>query len=163
MAIGVASLMVLAASCSVGERSDGADTASRSEGAHPRHETAASQYLDIAEAGNERLETDIDGLTGRDRDRLAAAKADLRDAAATERLFDRRLLDITFSPAINKIAEALSAVNQARAQLSADASTSPTRSQLHGFEVSLSAANARVELQVRRIRAALHLPPPSTS
>src|SRR2546426_1149120 len=49
----------------------------------------AVAYLTIARAGNQRLEIDFDRLEGRDRNRLTAADDDLRDAASTERLFDR--------------------------------------------------------------------------
>ena len=52
--------------------------------AGPSRPVAAGRYLAIAEDGNRRLEVDFGRLTGRDRDRLAAAQADLRDAAATE-------------------------------------------------------------------------------
>lgn len=58
----------------------------------------AARYLAIAHAGNRRLDADFGRLDGRDRNRLAVAKADLRDVAATERLFDRRLLRIVFPP-----------------------------------------------------------------
>jgi len=55
--------------------------------ASPSGLVAAGRYLAIAEDGNDRLEVDFDRLAGRDRGRLAAAHADLRDAAATERRF----------------------------------------------------------------------------
>src|SRR4051794_2834723 len=48
----------------------------------------AARYRAIAEAGNRRLDHDFDAFEGRDHDRLAAADADLRDIAATERRFD---------------------------------------------------------------------------
>src|SRR6516164_6141255 len=52
------------------------------------------QYLAIATAGNRHLEHDFDGLRA-DHGDLQAARAYLRDAATTERLFDRRLLRLS--------------------------------------------------------------------
>jgi hypothetical protein len=85
---------------------------------------AAARYLAIAKAGNRRLEIDFDRLEGRDRNRLAAAEADLRDAAATERLFDRRLLRIAFPSQTERVARVLYRVNQARARLTTAAAAS---------------------------------------
>jgi hypothetical protein len=125
--------------------------------------TAANRYLAIATAGNERLETDIDGLSGHDRDRLPASICDLRDASATERLFDRDLLMIAFPPAIKRTARHLYAVNQSRAQLTAQAAMSRSLSELRRYEAQIKVANADVETQVRLIRVELDLPPPMTS
>jgi hypothetical protein len=55
----------------------------------PDSRAAAPRCLAIATAGNRRPDIDFDRLNGPDHERLAAARADLRDAAATERLFDR--------------------------------------------------------------------------
>jgi hypothetical protein len=124
---------------------------------------SSSRYLDIAKQGNERLERDIDALSGRDKTHLRASLADLHDASVTERLFDRRLREIPFPPAIKTIAAHLCSTNQARATLTAEAATSQTLRQLGAFDVRLSAQNNVVETQVRRIRLALHLPSPDTS
>ncbi len=129
---------------------------------HARHALAA-RYLAIAEAGNRRLEIDFDGLHGRDRRNLAAAEADLRDAAATERLFDRRLLAIAFPPPTEAAARVLFRVNQARASLTMRAAASTSLRQLGGYEQRLNAANRPVEQEVRLIRRQLGLPPPETS
>ena len=131
-------------------------------GATPGH-TPASQYLAIANAGNERLETDIDGLGGRDRNRLSASLTDLRDASVTEEAFDRQLLAIAFPPAIETIAQRLYATNQSRAELTAQGSMSRTLGALRHNEAQISIANASVETQVRLIRRSLDLPPPATS
>jgi hypothetical protein len=56
----------------------------------------AARYLAIAQAGNKRLEVEFDQLHREDRLRLAAAHRDLREIAATERLFDQRLPGIPF-------------------------------------------------------------------
>jgi hypothetical protein len=128
----------------------------------PRQAPAA-RYLAIAEAGNRRLEIDFDGLHGRDRRNLAAAAADLRDAAATERLFDRRLLAIAFPPPTEAAARVLFRVNQARASLTLRAAASTSLRQLGGYEQRLNAANRPVEQEVRLIRRQLGLPPPETS
>jgi hypothetical protein len=125
--------------------------------------TPASQYLAIATTGNDRLETDIDGLTGRDRDRLSASVVDLRDASVTEKVFDRALLVIALPPAIERIAERLYSVNQSRAKLTTQAALARNLGELHHYEAQISVANASVETQVRLIRRALDLPPPMTS
>jgi HrpA-like RNA helicase len=124
----------------------------------------AAAYLRIANAGNHRLEADFDGLEGPDRRDLAAARADLRDAAATEHLFDRRLMAMRFPPATERIARALFQLNEARARLTAAAAAAATSlTQLHAYEQLLDSANVPVEQQVRAIRRQLGLPPPETS
>lgn len=123
----------------------------------------AVRYLAIAEAGNRRLEIDFDGLKKHDRRNLARARADLRDAAATERLFDRRLLAIGFPAPIERIARALVWLNEYRATLTTQAAGSQTLAQLHRYELRLAAANRPVEQAVRLIRSKLGLPPPETS
>ena len=127
-----------------------------------RHALAA-RYLAIAQAGNSHLDRDFDSLESRDRNDLARAKADLRDAAATERLFDQRLLAIPFPPAIERVARTLYRVNQLRAQLTYGASFAATLAFVHSYEPSLDAANVPVERLVRAIRRELGLPPPDTS
>ena len=124
---------------------------------------AAARYLAIAEAGNRRLEVDFDGLAGRDRRRLTAAKADLLDAADTEHLFDRRLLAITFPAASEPMARILYRVNQSRASLTTAAAGSGSLRQIGSFERRLTAANVPVEDAVRVLRSELGLPPPDTS
>jgi len=124
---------------------------------------AATRYLVIAQDGNRRLEVDFDRLAGRDRDRLAVAQADLRDAAATEHQFDRRLLAIVFPAATGRIARLLFQVNQSRASLTISAAASVSLRQLDSFERRLTAANAPVKEAVRVIRSQLGLPPPDTS
>jgi hypothetical protein len=123
----------------------------------------AAQYLMIATAGNRRLEADFDPLDKRDRNDLVRAQADLRDAASTERLFDRRLLRIAFPPEIERVARELYNVNQARARLTAAAAASTTLPGLHSYEPVLNSANGPVERAVATIRRQLGLPPPSSS
>jgi hypothetical protein len=122
-----------------------------------------ARYLVIARAGNRRLEANFDPLEGRDRNNLGRARADLRDAAATERLFDRRLRRIAFPSRTERVARDLYRVNQARARLTATAAASTSLRQLHAYEPQLDAANRPVEQAVRRIRRQLGLPPPPTS
>ena len=129
----------------------------------PARRALAARYLAIANAGNRRLDADFGRLQGRDRNHLAAAEADLRDAAATERLFDRRLLQIVFPPATEQVAQLLYQVNQARAALTTTAAASTSLRQLHADQRRLTAANRPVEQAVRTIRRQLGLPPPSTS
>jgi hypothetical protein len=123
----------------------------------------AARYLVIAKAGNRRLEIDFDGMAGRDRHNLRASLADLRDAAATERLFDQRLLEIRFPPVTEAVARTLYRVNQARASLTVRIAGSVSLRQLDALKPRLTAANGPVEQQVRLIRRQLGLPPPNTS
>ncbi len=125
--------------------------------------TLASRYLVIATAGNRRLDADFDPLEKRDRNDLSGAKADLRDAAATERLFDRRLLRIAFPSDTEVAARDLYRFNQARATLTSAAADSTSLRQLHAYEPLLDAANRPVEQAVRTIRRQLGLPPPPAS
>jgi hypothetical protein len=123
----------------------------------------AAQYLAIATAGNRRLDRDFDPLEKRDRDDLTRAKADLRDAVATEEQFDRSLLRIAFPSETERTARDLYRVNQARARLTTAAAASTSLGALHAYLPRLDAANRPVERAVRTIRRELGLPPPSTS
>jgi hypothetical protein len=123
---------------------------------------AAGSYLAIARPANRRLETDFDGLDDHRGD-LAAARADLRDAVATERQFDRRLLALRLPAATETVARLLVTANEARARLTTAAAASTSLSQLHRYEPRLTAANQPVEEAVRVIRSQLGLPPPETS
>jgi hypothetical protein len=124
---------------------------------------AARRYLAIARPANQRLGDDFDSLEGPDHDDLAAAKADLRDAAATERLFDWRLLGLTLPPPTRAVARLLVNANQARARLTSAAARSTSLRQLRRYERRLTAANVPVEEAARVIRSQLGLPPPATS
>jgi len=127
-----------------------------------QRKTAARSYLAIALPANRRLETDFDGLDNH-RGNLAAAQADLRDAAATERQFDRRLLALNLPAPTETAARLLVTANEARARLTTAAAASTSLSQLHRYEPRLTAANRPVEDAVRVIRSQLGLPPPETS
>jgi hypothetical protein len=122
----------------------------------------AARYLVIANAGNRRLDAAFDPLKDRDRNNLAHAKVDLHDAAAAERLFDRRLLAIEFPAQIERVARDLFQVNQARARLTSTAAASTSLRQLHAYQMRLDAANRPVEQAVRTVRRQLGLPPPPT-
>src|SRR6266851_1996420 len=124
-AVAVGCVVVLAAGCGAGRPAPpAAQVTSPAAGgppAGPQRRVLAARYLAIARAGNRRLEIDFGRLDGRDRSHLTAAEADLRDAASTERLFDRRLMRITFPPATETAARLLYRVNQSRARLTAAA------------------------------------------
>jgi hypothetical protein len=123
----------------------------------------AARYLAIARAGNDRLEDDFDPLEKHGRLHLAGAEADLRDAAATERLFDRRLLRIKFPAAEERVARELYRINQNRARLTNVVAASTSLRELQTYEVWLDAANGPVEQPVKTLRRQLGLPPPDTS
>jgi hypothetical protein len=126
-------------------------------------QSLAARYLAIATPANRRLDHDFDRLEDLDHSDLAAARADLRDIAATERLFDHQLLGIPFPPPIGPVARSLVRVNQARAALTTAAAGSASLARLRSCEPRLDAANGPVEEAVRVIRAQLDLPPPDTS
>jgi hypothetical protein len=92
-----------------------------------------------------------------------AARADLQDAAATERVFDQQLARIAFPAETEMIARLLVMSNQTRSGLTAAAAGSMSLSQLHALERQLAAANGPVEEAVIVIRSQLGLPPPDTS
>jgi hypothetical protein len=128
-----------------------------------QREALAARYLAIARAGNKRLEVEFDRLHAEDRRRLAAAHRDLREIAATERLFDQRLLGIRFPAATERIARFLNWVNQARARMTAAAASSPSLARLRAEERRLTEANKPVEQAVAILRSQLGLPPPEPS
>ena len=123
----------------------------------------ATQYLRIAEPANRRLEVDFDALAGPDSNRLARALGDLRDAASTERMFDRDLLRLSLPPAVEATARDLVRTNESRADLTSLLSATSSLEQLRRQEKSLSTANAAVEVYVRSVRHQLGLPAPQTS
>ena len=160
---------LLAAGCSGAGRTAAAAPAHASQAAPAgqaispaQRKVAARSYLAIALPANRRLDTDFDGLKDHRGD-LTAARADLRDAAATEREFDRRLLALKLPPATAAVARQLVTVNEARARLTTAAAASTSLSQLHRYQPRLTAANEPVEDAVRVIRRQLGLPPPETS
>jgi hypothetical protein len=124
--------------------------------------TAAARYLAIARPANRRLDHDFDGLEDASHDDLGSARAFLRDAAATERHFDRQLLRLTLPPDVEAVARLLVAANQSRARLTDAAARSTSLAQVRRYRHRLTAANAPVEDAVRVIRSQLNLPPPST-
>jgi hypothetical protein len=126
----------------------------------PSGRAPAARYLAIAKAGNRRLGHDFDRLEGPDRNHLARSRADLRDIAAAEHLFDRRLGRIPFGQRLARVAHALYESNQKRAALTTKAAGSTSLRELHEYERRLNAANRPVERAVRTLRRALGLPPP---
>ena len=123
----------------------------------------ATQYLRIAEQANGRLEIDFDRLAGANRAHLASAQSDLRDAAATERMFDRDILTLSLPPAVEVTARDLVTANESRAKLTLTFSADHCLQQLGQDQAILAAANQTVEEAVRSVRRQLGLPPPSTS
>lgn len=155
--------VLLAAGCGSGAGTGvPAGYATPAAGATAARRVLAAEYLAIARAGNRRLDHDFDALDGRDRGHLAAADADLRDIAATERLFDRRLAGIAFRPAIERTARQLITANESRALLTRIAASATSLRHLHRYLPLLARANQPVEAAVRLIRGQLGLPPPET-
>jgi hypothetical protein len=160
-------VMLMTAGCATGRPSGPVPprpaAAHASPAAGSGRQALAASYLAIAVAGNRRLDIDFGWLDGRDRSDLAAARADLRDAAATERLFDQRLAGIAFPAGTEMIARLLVLSNQARAQLTTAAAGSLSLPQLQAYRRQLTAANGPVEEAVSVIRSQLGLPPADTS
>ena len=130
----------------------------------PAHrEALADRYLAIAVPANHRLDHEAEGFADHERSDLAAAEADLRAEAATERGFDRRLAAIPFPPGIAAMARALIQANQSRAALTDRQARSASLARLHSFAAQRRAADAAVEFGARLIRRALALPPPPES
>jgi hypothetical protein len=123
----------------------------------------AADYLAIAGPANHRLDVEVDGFGDHRRDDLAEADTDLRAEAATELHFDRQLSRIPFPAAIAAIASGLIRANQSRIALTRREARSGSLAELRSFTSTHKAADAAVEVQVRAIRKALSLPPPSTS
>ena len=139
-------------------------------GAHPVRVRRHACFVHVgdrrgtcAAAGNRRLEADFDRLNGPDQADLAAARAGLQDAAATERAFDQRLARITFPAETEAIARLLVITNQSRSRLTAAAAGSVSLTRLRAFERQLAAANGPVEDAVTVLRSQLGLPSPDTS
>jgi hypothetical protein len=130
----------------------------------PALATASDKYLAIAQPANRELDHEFDGFGDHVKDgQLAAAQADLRAVAATERRFDRQLIALSFPPRTEPIVRLLYRVNQARAALTSVAAGAMSVSELRGYQRRLAAANEPVEDAVRVIRDQLDLPPPDTS
>ncbi len=151
-----AAAAVLAAACSGPHR---AATTTPTTTTRPN---VAARYIAIANTGNRGLDRAFDGLEAHDHDDLAAARADLARAASVERRFDRELRTIAFPPALEATARALIRANEARATLASRASAAASLARLRRAERRVTAANAPVELQVKRLRRQLGLPPPPT-
>ena len=123
----------------------------------------AARYLAIARPANRELDHEFDGFDDHLKDGdLAAARADLRAAAVTERRFDRQLIALSFPPRTEPFVRLLYRVNQARAALTSTAAGATSLRELRGYASRLDAANEPVEAAVRVIRGQLGLPPPDT-
>ena len=134
-----------------------------SPGAAPKLSPSAARYLAIADAANHKLEVANDGYKKNERDNLAAAESDLRAEVAVESRFDKQLAEIPFPLSIASIVRALILANQQRGALTARQARSASLTRLRSFDSRHQATDAAVEVQVKLIRKALHLPPPSTS
>jgi hypothetical protein len=152
-------LVVLAVLALFAPRQTGAPPAP----AAPALSPSATRYLAIATAANHRLEIANDGYKKDELTSLAAARADLRSEVATETSFDGQLAQIPFPLSVASIVRALILANQQRGALTARQARSASLAQLRSFDARHAATDAAVELQVRLLRRALHLPPPTTS
>jgi len=168
-AVLVLALGMLAAGCASGQRAGtaGQTAANAVKPGMPARpgvmRTLASAYLAAAKPANHRLDGEVDGFTDHEHDDLAAAEADLRAEAATERHFDQLLRAIPFPGGIAATARVLIQANQRRAALVERQARSTSVAVLVTFTSRHRAADAAVEAQVRIIRRELGLPPPQAS
>jgi len=123
----------------------------------------AHRYVAIANPANQQLNNDVNAYTSNERSNLAGARADLRAEVATATTFDRQLAAIRFPAAVEAIARDLIRANQARGQVITRQARAATLARMQAFNARHAAADAAVEVQVKRIRQALHLPPASSS
>ena len=158
IAAGLVVLAILALFAPRQKGSDGSPAA-----AAPALSPSAARYLAIAGAANHRLEIANDGYKRDELASLAAARADLRSEVATETSFDAQLAQIPFPLSVASIARALILANEQRGALTARQARSTSLAQLRSFDARHAATDAAVEVQVRLIRKALHLPAPTTS
>jgi hypothetical protein len=154
-------VVVLAVVDTAGPRQSGASAPPAA--AAPKLSPSAASYLAIAGAANHSLEVSNDGYKKNEAGNLAAAESDLRAEVAAESLFDKKLAEIPFPLSIASIVRALILANQQRGALTARQARSASLTQLRSFDSRHQATDAAVEVQVKLIRKALHLPPPSTS
>jgi hypothetical protein len=122
---------------------------------------AAHRYLAVANPGNQQLAKEATALAASERDNLAAAKADLKAEVATASQFDRQLAAIKFPAAVEPIARDVIQANQALGRVTARQARAKTLAAMQALDARRTAAAAAVEAQVKRLRLALHLPPPS--
>ena len=142
----------------------GSAAASRTAATAAELTAMAARYMAIARPANRELDHEFDGFDDHIKDGdLAAARADLRAAAVTERRFDRQLIALSFPPRTEPFVRLLYRVNQARAALTSTAAGVTSLRELRGYQRRLDAANEPVEDAVRVIRGQLGLPPPDTS
>ena len=124
---------------------------------------AAHRYLAIANPADQQLNKDVNAYTTNVRSNLAAARANLRAEVVTATTFDRQLAAIKFPAAVETIARDLIRANQARGQVITRQARAATLARMQALNARHAAADAAVEVQVKRIRQALHLPPVANS
>jgi hypothetical protein len=142
---------------------DSTSSAPAAAPAAPALSPSAAKYLQTADAANHRLQVANDSYKKDEFTNLAAAKADLRSEVATENLFDQQLAQIPFPLSDASIVRALILANQQRAALTARQARTFSLARLRSFDTRHGATDAAVEVQVRLLRKALHLAPPTTS
>jgi hypothetical protein len=152
-------LLLLAAGCTPSGHPPG----TRGQAPCQESSAAAAEYLAAAEPANRRLDAEVHSYADHEHRNLAVAEAALRAEAGTERWFDQCLLRIPLPPPVAATAQALVRANERRAALAVRQARSPTLAALQYFTRRHQSADAAVEAQVRALRRALGLPPPTTS
>lgn len=121
-----------------------------------------ANYTSIADPSDQALEAEVTAYTKNEHSSLPAARKALQKEVATELAFNKQLVELPFPPDIAVISDRLIQANQKRSQLIQQQAQAPTLARMRSLDHAHQAADAVVEVQVRAIRQALGLPPPST-
>jgi hypothetical protein len=120
-------------------------------------------YTSIADPSDQALEAEVTAYARNEHSNLPAARKALHQEIVTELAFSKQLAKIHFPPNVAAISARLIQANQKRSQLIQQQAQAPTLARMRALDHAHHAADAAVEVQVRAIRTALGLPPPSTS
>lgn len=119
-------------------------------------------YTSITDPSDQALETEVTAYTKNEHSNLPAARKALQKEVATELAFNKQLAKIQFPPDVAAISTRLIQANQKRSQLIQQQAQAPTLARMRSLDSAHTSADAVVEVQVRAIRKALGLSPPST-
>ena len=122
-----------------------------------------ANYTSIADPSDQALEAGVTAYTKNEHTSLPAARKALQKEVATELAFNTQLAELPFPPDIAVISDRLIQANQKRSQLIQQQAHAPTLARMRSLDSAHTSADAVVEVQVRAIRNALGLPPPSTA
>lgn len=120
-----------------------------------------ANYTSIADPSDQALGAEVTAYTKNEHSSLPAARKALQKEVTTEVAFNKQLAELPFTPDIAVISDRLIQANQKRSQLIQQQAHAPTLARMRAMDRAHQAADAVVETQVRALRTALGLPPPS--